>query len=171
MSITITNEELGQISRLAERQLEEELQVVKLEEQLKQAKEALRQTSDVDLPNAMAEVGLSSFTLSNGTKISVKDEVYASIPKECQEKAFLWLRNHDFGSLIKNQIIAEFGKGEDEEAHEAAALLAEHGWRPQQKESVHPMTLKAFIREQLTEGKEVPLEFFGATVISRAIIK
>ena len=167
----LTNQELAQVTALAELLVRQEKHVELLEEQLKQAKKDLLQTSDTDLPNAMAEIGLESFTLTNGHKITIKDEVYASIPKDGQEKAFMWLRNHDFGALIKNQIIAEFGKGEDSAAHEAAMLLAEHGWKPVQKESVHPMTLKAFIREQLSEGKEVPLDFFGATVVTRAVVK
>lgn len=167
----LTNEELAQVTALAELQVKQENQVEYLEEELKAAKERLRKTSDNDLPNAMAEIGMSSFVLTNGHKITIKEEVYASIPKEEQERAFTWLRNHEFGALIKNQIIAEFGKGEDAEAHKAALMLAEHGWKPTQKESVHPMTLKAFIREQLSEGHEVPLDFFGATVVSRAVVK
>lgn len=167
----ITDAELTQVTALAELQVRQEKFVAQLEEDLKAAKEALRKTSDVDLPNAMSEVGLTAFTLTNGHKISIKEEVYASIPKDYQEQAFMWLRDHDFGALIKNQIIAEFGKGEDEAARDAAMLLAEHGWKPQQKESVHPMTLKAFIREQLAEGHEVPLDFFGATVVNRAVVR
>jgi hypothetical protein len=169
--MNLTNQELAQVTALAELQVRQEKHVEYLEEQLKQAKKELLQTSDSDLPNAMAEIGMTSFTLTNGHKISIKEEVYASIPKEGQDKAFSWLRSHDFGALIKNQIIAEFGKGEDNAAHEAAMLLAEHGWKPTQKESVHPMTLKAFIREQLSEGREIPLDFFGATVVNRAIVK
>ncbi len=167
----LTNDELAQVTALAELQVVQENEVENLEEELKAAKERLRKTSDVDLPNVMAEIGMSAFTLTNGHKITIKEEVYASIPKDEQERAFAWLRNHEFGALIKNQIIAEFGKGEDEAAHEAAMLLAEHGWKPTQKESVHPMTLKAFIREQLSEGREVPLDFFGATIVNRAVIK
>lgn len=166
-----TDAELTRISQLAERQVRTEQDIQNLEIALDRKSKELTQIRDKELPNALAEIGMSSFTLKSGRKISVKTEVYASIPKDGAQKAFSWLRQHDFGSLIKNIISAEFGKGEDEAALKAAGLLAEAGFRPEQKESVHSSTLKAFLKEQISKGEDVPLELFGAFIVNRSKVE
>lgn len=168
-SHVITDEEYAMISSLAAKQVKLETELKQLEEELKEKGKELNDVRDRDLPNAMAEVGLEEVKLKSGHKISIKSEIYASISAERTDKAYAWLRGNDFGSLIKNQIIAEFGKGEDERATEAAMLLAEHGFAPTHKESVHPMTLKAFLKEQIEKGLiEVPLDLFGAYTFNRS---
>ena len=66
--------------------------------------------------------------------------------------------------MIKNQVSATFGKGEDVTATEFVDKIQELGYTPQQKLWVEPMTLKAFVREQINEGKEIPMEKFGVFV-------
>lgn len=166
-----TDEELALVSSLAEKQIRLEKEFKRLQEQTDLKKKELLIVSDRELPAAIAETGLAGFTLTNGRKVSIKTEVFAAITEERAAKAFAWLRENKFGSLIKNVISVEFGKGEDEKALEAATILAEAGFQPQQKEGVHPMTLKAFLREQLSKGNDVPLELFGAFIIDRAKVE
>lgn len=166
--IDITDDELSMVSALAARQVELEERIAKGEALLDQLKQELRQVAEKDLPNALQEVGLSAIQLTNGKKVTIKTEIYASIPKDSSAPAFAWLRDHGHGALIKNIISTEFGKGEDEKAVQAAMLLAEAGFTPSQKESVHPMTLKAFLKEQMEKGTSVPLELFGAFILNRA---
>ena len=45
-----------------------------------------------------------------------------------------------------------FGKGEDDTALETMTLLEKEGLFPDQKESVHPSTLKAFVKERIESG-------------------
>jgi uncharacterized protein (DUF362 family) len=40
--------------------------------------------------------------------------------------------------------------------------LVNTGYEPNQKTVVHPQTLKAFVKEQLESGKELPLDLLGA---------
>lgn len=164
----INNEQLQMIADLADQQRTLEERITKGEVYLAQLKESLREISDKRLPNAMAEVGMSEFKLADGTKITIKDEVYCSIPKENPGPAFAWLRENNFDSLIKNEIMVSFGKGQDEDAIKVAHLIADAGFRPEQKQTVHPMTLKAFIKEQMGKGTDVPLEAFGAYAVARA---
>lgn len=169
----LSDDELVQVSVLAEKQVILEERIEKGEALLKQLTAELNQIRDKDLPAAMQEIGVSSITLTNGKKIEIKTEVYASIPKDGEHagKALPWLRDHNFGGLIKNVISTEFGKGEDDKAIQAATVLAEAGFTPTQKETVHPQTLKAFLKEQLAAGAEIPLELFGAFVVDRAKVK
>lgn len=168
-----SNNEVKEIAALAERQTNQQAHVDWMEEALKQAQADLRKTQEVDLPAAMQQAGVSEIKLSTGEKITIKDDVYASIPKdERGELAYTWLRNNGFGDVIKNEVKVAFGRGEEEQA---AALLAEckvNGWNNASfAATVHSSTLKALIREQLAKGKDFPMELFGAMPVSKAIIK
>ena len=112
----------------------------------------------------MHELGLESLTLKDGSAVKVKQLVQASIPVKHRETAFQWLRDRGHGDLIKNQISAEFGKGEDKSAGEFIDNIKSLGYEPKQKVWVEPMTLKAFVREQIAEGVDIPMETFGIFV-------
>lgn len=170
-SKSFTDEDLAVISKLAHLQLERQKWVAHIEEKLEAAKALLKKVQEEELPNAMKEIGMTEFKLTDGTKVTIKNEVYCSIPKDDGGRALNWLRDHNFGGLIKNQIIAEFGKGEDAKALEAAELLAEAGFHPEQKQTVHPQTLKAFAREQIEKGNEFPMDYFGAHIVDKAKVE
>jgi hypothetical protein len=51
------------------------------------------------------------------------------------------------------------------------ADLEKQGYDPQHKIHVHPMTLKAFIREQMEKGTSINLDMFGAYVLNTAEIR
>ena len=59
-------------------------------------------------------MGLQKFTLTDGAEISVKPIYAASIPRDRKEEAFQWLRDHEFGDLVKNNVTVTFGRGEDD---------------------------------------------------------
>lgn len=165
---TFSDEQLKMISGLADRQVEIEKYIAKAEANLEIAKENWRKIAEKELPNAMQEIGMTEFKLSNGTVISVKQKVYASIPKDNKEPAFAWLRENNLDGVIKNTVAVQFAKGEDAKALELANNLALQGLIPEQTQNVHPQTLMALIREQLDKGVEVPLEKFGAHVVNQA---
>lgn len=174
----VTNEQMEMISRLAARQVEIENYILKCESNIDIAKQNLKKIQEVELPAAMAEIGMQEFKLADGTKVSVKNEVYCSIPKADTEEglqkrvlAFSWLRDHELDGVIKNTVSLQFGKGEDENAVEAVIALRAQGYEPQQDMNVHPQTLKALIKEQLGKGVDVPLEVFGAFTVNKSIVK
>jgi hypothetical protein len=171
--MNINDEELKMISKLAEKQVYLEGLLLEAKNDIEVIETQLKQISTVDLPAAMQEIGMDSFTLSSGRKITLKTDAFCSIPKddEGKNKAFRWLRSNNFGSLIKNIISAEFGKGEDEYAIAASNALADLGLKPIQKESVHASTLKAFINEQLKNGQDIPLELFNAFIITKSKVE
>lgn len=162
--------ELSQLAQLAQKQIDLQLQVQDLEDQLNHVKGMLREVQEEQIPELMLTIGMSSFKLADGSAITVKDEVYASIPKEKYDVAINWLREHDFDAIIKTQVTTDFGKGEDQEAQRVVEALRNLGVPAQVKSAVHPMTLKAFIKEQLNAGYNIPLETFGAHVVKKSII-
>ena len=142
--------------------LEDEMR--QLEEQLKAKAKAARKLSQEIIPAKMSELGLESLTLKDGSSVKVKQLVQASIPVKYREEAFQWLRDNGHGDLIKNQVSATFGKGEDDSASNFIDKIEELGYQPNQKVWVEPMTLKAFVREQIARGSELPMDKFGVFV-------
>lgn len=152
--------DLETVSRLARRQRELEQKVDELEKALKDAKSDLRQVSQVDLPAALDSVGLASVELSDGSKVSVESGVDARIPKDRKAEALRWLDENGYGHLIKHELKAPVGR-DPETAKKAETALRQLGISPADDETVHPQTLKAWARERLREGEEVPEDLFG----------
>lgn len=127
------------------------------------------------IPSLMASAGgIDKFTLDNGTAITIKDELYASITKAREQEAFAWLETHGHGDVIKDEMKLALGKGEVAKARaESIIQLMESLGSDDysRKRGVHPGTLAALIREQLGEGIEVPKETFGVHQQRRAVIK
>ena len=65
----------------------------------------------------------------------------------------------------------QFGKGEDSKAVAVLELLKANGYVAANEKSIHPMTLKAFIREMVESGADLPLETFGVYIGNKAEIK
>ena len=169
-SVIPKDTELSGVAAIAQKQLELEADVARTEDYLKQLKKDLEQVSTRDLPDALMELGLSGLPLADGTVITIKPFVSASISKNRQEEAHTWLNNNGHGDLIKNIISVNTGK-DAEAADLAYKALADVGFAPDTKESVHSQTLKAFVREQVEAGTALPLELFGVFLGQKATIK
>lgn len=167
----ISNSLLQQVSELAKMQLVLEEEIKEKEVVLKQAQENLRRVQEDLLPSVMQEIGLKSFVLTTGATITIKDDIACSISKEGKPAAFSWLRQNGHGDIIKHTVSVDFNKEEDERAAKFIAFCEKHQMQPADDLKVHPQTLKAFIKEQLAMGKEIPLDLFGAYPFSKAVIK
>ena len=167
----LEDDQLDSIANLANNATNLEQIIVTTEELLKEQKRALYKITDEQLPEALETMGLQKFTLMDGAEISVKPVYGASIPKNRKEEAFKWLRDNDFGDLVKNNVTVTFGRGEDGDAKTFINLCGMRGYTPSQLEKVEPMTLKAWLRERVEAGDAVPLDLFGAYISQRATIK
>ena len=167
----LKDNQLDSISKLANDAAALEEMISHTEDILKAHKENLKEITDDQLPEALETMGLEKFTLTDGAEISVKAFYGASIPKDRKSEAFQWLRDNDFGDLVKNNVTVTFGRGEDEIANDFMHLCGSKGFAPNQLEQVAPMTLKAWLRERVEAGDAVPLDLFGAFITQRATIK
>lgn len=162
---------LHEIQQLAVALLLAQRSVEGIEDELKQAKERVRMLAEESIPSAMQEIGLTEFKLDTGEKVTVKADVYASIPAARKTEAFEWLDAHGFGSLIKTGVSVQFGRGEMDNASELYDDLMLKGMTPELKQDVNAQTLKAWLREQLEEGlPDLPLDLFGARPVDIAKI-
>ena len=167
----LKDDQLDSISKLANDAAVLEEMISHTEDILKAHKENLKKITDDQLPEALETMGLEKFTLTDGAEISVKRFYGASIPKDRKNEAFQWLRDHEFGDLVKNNVTVTFGRGEDEVAKDFMHLCSTKGFTPSQLEQVAPMTLKAWLRERVEAGDPIPLDLFGAFITQRATIK
>ncbi len=165
-----SNEGLSGVQKLANDIVAAQTRVENLEGDLKAAKQTLLKLTDEDLPSQMAEIGLTNFTLADGSKVDIKETYGARIKKDNEEKAFDWLRSHGEGDIIKNTVTVRFGKEKDNEALALVDELRNKQWEPEQKQEVHAGTLKAWVKGRIEEGKELDMDLFGVWVGQRATI-
>jgi hypothetical protein len=162
---------LAKLSKLADEQAKAEAKVAELEGQLESAKKALSDLSEHQIPQLMTELGVEKFKTTSGLEIEIDAKMRASIPKARTTEAVGWLEEHGFGDLVKRSFKAMFGREQQEEAKKFAELMREKGISAEEKEEVHPQTLSAWVKEQLEQGKDIPLDLFGAFWQRRAKIK
>ena len=139
-------------------------QMLNMEKDLKKLKEKADKIGSEIIPNLLAEQGLSSLKLADGSSIDIRKSYNCTIKKDQVESAFKWLRNNGLGDLIKNEVAVQFGKGEDNKAEQLLGLAVREGYEPSQKQKVEPMTLKALYRERIEAGLDMPSEFFNTFV-------
>jgi hypothetical protein len=166
----VSDDALQGISELAEEQLRIENEIITKNLELEKLNEQLSRYRDTLIPDAMSAVGMSSFKLKDGTSVVVNPFYSASIPADRAKEAFKWLRDNQFGELIKHVIGVTFGKGDDELAKTVASKLTELKVPFVDKESVHPQTLKAFVRERTEKGEDLPKALLGVYIGNRAKI-
>jgi hypothetical protein len=162
---------LSKVASLVRKQLALEARITDLEAELKAAKAQLDSISGDLLPAALSEHGLSQLKMADGSEVSVSRYYAASIPKDRAEEAFAWLQENDFADIVKNQISTSFGRNESNRANDLFHKLEQEGYAPSQKQWVEPMTLKAFVKEQVEAGREIPSDLFGIFIGEKAKIR
>lgn len=144
------------------------------ESKLKEAKEISRRLSEVQLPELMDSVHLSSFSLQDGSSVEVADVVSGSLPSKDVEKrnaGLEWLRANGHAGLIKSLVAVNLPRGKDKLAQEVADKLKQMGLEVSRKDDVHHSTLAAWAREMLEHGRDFPQDLLGIYVARRATVK
>ena len=166
-NITIDTGASQEIAELCNKLLDVQKEVATLEDKLKKKKEEELKLSESDIPNVMQKTGVSLLKLTDGSSVEIKPYYGARIASSRIEEAFGWLRENNAGDLIKNNVTLTFGRNQDNEAKSLVDDLRNKGHNVKQAEKVEPMTLKAFVREQIEKGKDVPADLFGVYVATR----
>ena len=164
-------EALSTLSKMVHRQVDLEKTVERLKEETKQAEKDLREVSDDQIPQEMLSLGLSALVLEDGSKLSIKDVYSASIPKYRNKEAIQWLRDHEHDGMIKSLVSLSFGREEQELRSKVFKQLKASGFSPEETDSVHSGTLKAWVKECEENGIKIPHDLFGVYVGKRANIK
>ena len=169
-AITVDTAVSSDIAKSCNKLLETQNEIAKFEDKLKTFKTTETTLSEQTIPNLMQQAGVSLIKLKDGSSVEIKPFYAARIPSSKVEEAFEWLRTNGHGDLIKNNVMLTFGRNQDNEAKSLVAELREKGHNVKQAEKVEPMTLKAFVKEQIQDGKNVPSDLFGVYVASKTKI-
>ena len=158
----LDNVEITDIAQQCVLLKKKEDEVAELEDKLKAKKEERDDISSRVIPELLQEQGLSEIKLADGSKVSVKKEFRATLPKDdlTREAAYQWLRDQNLGDIIKNNVTVSFGKGEDNKANQLVDLAVANGFTPQQKSDVAWNTLTALYEERVKAGLDMPSDVF-----------
>ena len=139
------------------------------------------------LPNLLLSIGMRKFSLDSGDIIEVKDFIRGSIPtlnainaapeedraalEDRRNKSIAWLKANNAESIIKNQVIALFGKGQGADAEAVYLALKQEGYVVKKEEEINFQTLQALLRTKVAEGASIPAEAFALFVGKKAELK
>ena len=159
----LDNVEVTDIAQQCIKLKEKEDEIAELEDKLKAKKAEADDISSRVIPELLAEQGLSEIKLADGSKVSVKKEFRATLPKDDirRESAYQWLRDQGLGDIIKNNVTVSFGRGEDNKANQLMDLAVANGFTPQQKSDVAWNTLTALYEERVKAGLDMPSDVFS----------
>lgn len=154
--LSVSDDELGSIQKLANEQMRLEQLVADLENTMKTAKRSLERVSHELLPDALMKAEVKSFELSGGIKLSLNKKYIGSIKKENEDAALEWFKSTQRAGVITPNVTLPFVKGHIQEAEEAAQRVADMGIPVSIKPNVHWQTLRAVVRELYESGEEIP---------------
>ena len=159
----LDNVEITDIAQQCIKLKEKEDEIAELEGKLKAKKAEADDISSRVIPELLQEQGLQEIKLSDGSKVSVKKEFRATLPKDDlrRESAYQWLRDQGLGDIIKNNVTVSFGRGEDNKAQQLLDLAVANGFQPQQKSDVAWNTLTALYEERVKAGLDMPSDVFS----------
>jgi hypothetical protein len=171
VNVSVDEAGLSRLAKQAALMIQMQERKSELEEEIKAVEQQIREIEEQQIPAIMAELGVRSYELDNGASISVKKYYGASISELHKGEAFEWLIENGHGDLIKNVVSASFVRGQEDVAERFAQELEDRNMAFNTKKWVEPMTLKAFVKEQVETGKEIPSEVFGLYIAEKAKIE
>lgn len=142
-----------------------------LSKALQESKVKSQRLEEVAIPELMNQLGIDELKLKTGDTIKLQPVYGASVPDERKPAAWAWLRENDFGSLIKTTFKMSFGMGEEKEVEKAKVALDKKNIPYICIEDVHGSTLKSFVKERYEKGEKFPEAIFGAFTKTIARLK
>lgn len=147
---------LSKLATLVRRMQDAKSYVDSLKADLERAEDTYRKFEQDLIPALMNSLNIESTTMSDGYVLKIEKFINTSIAEENKEAFHKWLEENEHGGLIKNVVSVALGRNSDNEQALLLSLLVENGFEPEQKKKVEPMTLKAWAKQQLEAGVELP---------------
>jgi hypothetical protein len=162
---------LEQLAKLAEELKAAEADALEKEIKLAEVKGRIDKLKSSLIPNLMDKIGLESFKLKDGAgEVTVKKDIKCGLTEERKPAGLKWIRDNGHGGIIKTAVSLQFDKGEEAKVEEARKVLVEAGFTPECADNVHAQTLKAFVKERIEAGDNIPLQTFGVFEFKEAKI-
>lgn len=168
---------MAKLQNLTREALKLKLDKLELEAKLATIDKQLETYIQTLIPGVMEELGADEIKI-RGMTISVKDSLVGTFPKDEDKRreAFSYLRKTGNDGLIKREISVKYGRNSTEQADQLMALIAEHpivadGAEVVNREDLNHQSMLAFLRQEIRDGREVPLKSFGVYQTKVADIK
>ena len=166
------DEKFKQLNTLAKRFIDTKDDISVAEENVSKLKESLKQIKENDLPDMMSSLNMDQFKLTDGTVISIKDDVFTSIKADKNVEALQWLDDNGLGDIIKHKISISFNRGDHEDAEKFKEMFnGSFKQELDEKSTVHPQTLKATVKEMVNNGQTLPDTLFNVYEAKIANVK
>jgi len=166
----IDDEALGQLGAELERIKAIQDKIMTAETMVKKLKEEEQVLAD-SITDLLQSKGVSELKLTDGSKVTTKEQLYCSIKEENKQAAFNWVRDQGDGDIIKNIVSVDFKKGEDKVAQEFRKLAEDSGLVPNENSSIHPSTLRSYLNAKSRDGVDFDDKLFGAFRLNKVSIK
>jgi hypothetical protein len=157
-----TNNQIRVLESLAEDLFNADRRVTNAETELERAKNAQRELAERVIPEALEELGVESFDTAT-LRLEIKETIRAGLTEANKAAGIAWLIANGHGKIVKHELRIPIGKGSEEfvEAVKNFVKSKNPAVRASDQPSVHSQSLAALVREQLSEGREIPLETLG----------
>lgn len=156
------------------------MEIENTEKKLEEYQKKYNELMTKELPDLLESQGLkvgSKLVLKNGLVLILKDFFSCSIPSEGsiqkakdfdkkrelmdrKADAIQWLVDNGLKDIIKDFIDININK-DPELKEKVLNWVQENNLNYTHDETVHPQTLKATLKEQIANGKEIPFEIFN----------
>ena len=148
-------------------------EIERLEKALEEAKKHRTNLVEMVIPQTFADMGLDDDSVMkvNGKPVTIETHVFASPSKANKPKVYDWLEEHGHEGLIKRIVTVPFGRGKEEEEMAEAIVKAYQDHNATFERTVAPQTLRAFVKEELAKGTDIPMELFNVTTKRVAKVK
>jgi hypothetical protein len=150
------SDDMLRLAELADQLDCERIAMAAAEQVLWGVQERVKNLTEVIIPELMDQLEIDHFKTRSGLEIEVADAVFASITEANREDALRWLEENGHGGMIKRAVVIGFNKGQEDEANGLVTRLAAANFAVKQDRSVNPMTLKAWARNRVQAGEEIP---------------
>jgi hypothetical protein len=166
-----SGEALADLSKAAIDLYQAELEVSRLEGELKAAQKKVEDISTHVIPDLMDLAGLEELSLKNGTKLKVEPILTIGSGAGKNPAVLAWIEETGHSGLIKRSVAVSLGKDADEKELKLLEELKAEGFTDVSAlREVNAQTLKAHVKKLLEAGKDVDMDLLGAREFKRAKI-
>lgn len=164
MSLDFMKQEAVDVSQLPELLRDNVQQLISLRERITKGEELLKELkaeedtlSSTVIPEQMQALNYSEIKLANGTKVSIKEDLFVAMPSASKQENALsrsvvmdWLRNNGGEALIKLELAVI---AQEDNVKEYMERLKNVGVPFVKTEDVNTNSLKSFINDMLGRKK------------------
>jgi hypothetical protein len=153
-----SEDKMSRLTELARKQLHLEAALEEAEKVVESTKAALKGVSEHNIPELMMEMGVKKIETTDGHKLKITPFFTGKITNL---EAYDWLEREGYGEIIKISIQIDTRMSDIEKVVQVRQLLHDHGIEWNEEQGVHYQTLCKWIKDTITEGKNIDRDLFN----------